>query len=118
MESTPLEYVEHPVIDISFNDINLENYELINSFAPFGEAWPSPNFRLKHVRCDSLMYSKDGQHILTMVGKNLKLVGFNKPRSDLKDKTYINVIGALKKTYFRGQYTLEYRISDIEDFVS
>lgn len=118
VESTPLEYVEHPVIDIVFNDINMETYELINSFAPFGESWPMPSFRLKHVRVSALTYSKDEKHILTMIGKNLKLVAFNQPKEMISRFNYINVTGNFKKSVFRGITTLEYRINDIEEYIN
>ena len=113
-ESTPMEYVEHPTIDIGFNDFNMENYELINSFSPFGEGWSAPSFKLKHVKTSVLTYSKDSNHILTMVGRNLKIVGFNFPKKEIEKNMFINIIGGFKKTYYRSVATLEFRISKIE----
>ena len=61
-------YVPHPVIDIAFSEVNYENYELIQSFSPFGESWEAPSFRIKHIKTDVLTFSRDEKHIICKVG--------------------------------------------------
>ena len=115
-ESTPIEYIEHPSIEINFSELNLENYELVNSFSPFGESWKMPSFKIKHIRTDSLMFSRDGKHILTTLGSSLRLVGFNFSRDYMSDYTFVNVIGNIAKSSFRGNTYVEFRIKEIEDY--
>ena len=115
-ENTPIVYIEHPSIEINFSEINLENYELINSFSPFGEAWKVPSFKIKHIKTDSLMYSRDGKHILTSVGSSLRLVGFNFSKEFMSDYSFVNIIGVLAKTSFRGNTYIEFRIKEIENY--
>ena len=114
--NTPIEYVEHPSIEINFSELNLENYELVNSFSPFGEAWKMPSFKIKHIKTDSLMYSRDGNHILTTLGSSLRLVGFNFSRDYMNEFTFVNIIGNIAKSTWRYNTYIEFRIKEIEDY--
>ena len=115
-KNTPIVYVEHPSIEINFSEINLENYELVKSFSPFGEAWKVPTFKIKHIKTDSLMYSRDGKHILTSVGSSLRLVGFGFSREEVSEYSFINIIGYLEKSSFRGNVYIEFKIKEIEPY--
>lgn len=99
--------VEHHYIDINISEINNENYELINSFSPFGESWPAPLFRLRHIKVDTLMYSKDHKHILTTLGNELKLVYFNYPEL-IEQRKYIDLIGLVNKKSYKGHDYIEF----------
>ena len=111
--NTPLEYVPNPTIDISFTDVNNENYELINSFSPFGEAWPIPLLKISHIKVDTLTFSRDEKHILTMVGSSLKLVGFNFNKKDVQENRFVDMVGTMKKGSYRGISYLEFNIKEI-----
>ena len=115
-KNTPIVYVEHPSIEINFSEINLENYELVKSFSPFGEAWKVPTFKIKHIKTDSLMYSRDSKHILTTIGSSLRLVGFGFSREEVSEYNFINVIGYLEKSSFRGNVYIEFKIKEIEPY--
>ena len=115
-KNTPIVYVEHPSIEIKFSEINLENYELVNSFSPFGEAWKVPTFKIKHIKADSLMYSRDGKHILTSIGSSIRLVGFNFSRDYMSEFSFVNIVGTLAKTSYRGNSYIEFRIKEIEPY--
>ena len=114
--STPFVYVEHPTIEIAFSEINMENYELINSFSPFGESWPAPLFKIKHIKTSNLLFSKDNKHIVTTLGASLKLVGFNFPKENVLENQFINAIGYLNKGSYRGHTYLEFKIQEIEPY--
>lgn len=103
--------VEHPYIDINMSEINNENYELINSFSPFGESWPIPLFRLKHIKVDTLMYSKDHKHIITSLGNELKLVYFNYPEL-IEQRKFVDVVGTLTKKSYKGHDYIEFSCRD------
>ena len=110
--SKPIQKVIHTSIDIGISELSLENYELINSFGPFGESWPTPLFNLKHIKVSTLTYSRDHKHIITSVGNRLKLVYFNYPKKELESLVYIDVIGTINKRIFQGYTYLEFNIKE------
>lgn len=109
----PIMYVEKPSIEVFMNELTNENYELLNSFGPFGEAWPMPVLKLSHVKTSTLMFSRDGKHILTSFGYSLRLVGFNFSKEDVLQKEYIDIFGSIKKSFFRGNSYIEFLIKEI-----
>lgn len=106
---------EMSTIDLYINEISRENFELINSFSPFGENWPSPLFKLSRVRVASLLFSRDGQHITTSIGNSAKLTGFHFPKDDLSAYQYIDMIGTLRLSTFYGKTTVEFLINEINE---
>ena len=105
---------EHQTIDLGINELNLENYDLICSFGPFGESWIAPLFKIKHIRVDSLTYSRDHKHIITSIGNKQKLVYFNYRESELDGNFYVDAIGTLqKKTYMSNTY-LEFGVKEMK----
>ena len=99
-ERTPSEK-EVKAIPLYINEITAENYALIESFSPFGECWPAPNFVLPRIRVASLMYSRDGQHILTSIGNNSRLTGFYFSKDSLSEYQYIDMVGTIRlSTYY------------------
>ena len=108
----PLSKVEHSSVDIGISELSLENYELIKSFGPFGESWPSPLFKLKHIKVSSLTYSRDHKHVITNIGNKQKLIYFNYPASDFESWTYIDVIGSINKKFYQGNTYLEFNVKE------
>ena len=102
-------------IPLYINEISFENYDLINTFSPFGECWPSPRFKLSRIRRESLMYSRDGQHILTAIGNNAKLSGFYFSRNQMLNYQYIDMIGSLRLSTFFNKTTVEFLINEISE---
>lgn len=114
-ESTPLEYVELPSIEINFSEINGENYDLIQTFAPFGESWPQPIFKIKHIKVSTLTFSRDEKHIITSVGYNLRLVGFNFPKNQITQFSFVNMTGSIRQGFYKDHKYLEFLIKDISE---
>ena len=106
---------ETPDITLYINDINFENYELINSFSPFGECWPSPRFVLPRIRVASLMYSRDGQHVLTSIGNSSRLTGFYFSKENLSQYQYIDMMGTLRVSSYYGKTNVEFLINEINE---
>ena len=90
------------------SELSLENYQLIKSFSPFGESWPAPLFRLRHIKVDTLMYSRDHKHIVTTLGNKLKLVYFNYPEEELANKKFVDIIGTISIKSYKGFDYLEF----------
>ena len=106
---------EKEVIPLYINEINRENYDLIESFSPFGECWQSPYFSLPRIRVASLMYSRDGQHILTSIGNNSRLTGFYFSKEMMSQYQYIDMLGTLRLSTYFNKTTIEFLINEINE---
>ena len=114
-KDNPVKKVTHDNIEIGLTEIDEENYNIIQSFSPFGEGWKAPEFFLKHIKTDSLMYSKSGEHILSYIGQGVKLVGFGFARSEMQEYSYVDMIGRIKQSIYRGSKTIEFVIKQINE---
>ncbi len=114
----PFEKVVHPYIDIGMSELTFDNLEIIESFSPFGEGWPAPLFRLRHIKVSTLMYSKDHKHIITSIGNKLKIVFFNYPEDELVNKSFVDVVGFLAKKSYKGNVYLEFSCKEFIDTVN
>ena len=108
-----IEIEDSYAIPLYINDINLENYQLVEAFSPFGENWPAPKFKLSRIKVSSLMYSRDAQHILTSIGNSSKLTGFYFSKEKMSEYQYVDMIGTLRVSTFYNKKTVEFLISDI-----
>lgn len=111
--SKPFIKVSHNYIELGISEFTFENYELINSFSPFGESWPTPLFKMKHIKVSSLSYSRDHKHIITTIGQRQKIVYFNVPFDKLKEADYIDIVGVIYKKNFKGYYYLEFNCKEL-----
>ena len=102
-------------ITLYINEITFENYELISSFSPFGECWPSPHFILPRIRVASLMYSRDGQHVLTSIGNSARLTGFYFSKDNLSQYQYIDMVGTLRLSTYYNKTNVEFLINEINE---
>ena len=100
-------------IDLYLNEINRENYDLVESFSPFGESWPTPHFKLSRIKTQSLMFSRDQKHILTSIGNSAKLTGFYIPKERVMEYQYVDMIGTLRLSTYMGKTTVDFIINDI-----
>lgn len=114
VNNTPLQKVDKPNIPISINDINIDNYHIYQSFAPFGIGWEAPLLHIDHIKVSSLMYSKNHDHILTPIGTNSKLVGFYLGNDDLSNYQFINVNGLLSLSSYRSNITIDFLIKSYD----
>ncbi len=108
------EYVEKN-IPLGLTEVSFENYELVKSFSPFGESWPAPTFLIPRILSTSLTFSRDNKHILTYIGQGVKLVGFNFPKEDITQLKYIDLLGKMRTSTYRGLTSLEFGIKDIKE---
>ena len=104
---------EDNIIPLYINDINYDNYLLVESFSPFGENWPAPRFKLSRIKASTLMYSRDAQHILTSIGNAARLTGFYFSKEKMKDYQYIDLIGTLRLSTYYNKNTVEFLINEI-----
>lgn len=104
-------------VDIGITSLLLENYYLVESFAPFGEFWPEPTFRIRRIKVSSLTYSKDNCHLLSSIGLNTRLVGFNISKESLSNFSYVDLIGNLKLSHFKGKTYLEFVVKNYKESI-
>lgn len=103
--------VETTSIEITLNDINVRNYEILRSFSPFGEAFKEPNFLIKGLKTANLSFITEGKHLSTVIGMNAKILGFNLSKEEMLKHQHVMLYGNLLLSEYRGRYTLEYRVS-------
>lgn len=111
VRNTPLEKIVKEEISIGITDVNEDSYRLIQAFSPFGEGWPSPLLSLKRIDTTSLFFSRDEKHILTQIGSNTRLTGFNFPRTEVQKNRFIDMTGHLRINTYRGFKNVEFIIS-------
>lgn len=102
-------------ITLYINEITFENYELIKSFSPFGECWSTPHFVLPRIRVASLMYSRDGQHVLTSIGNSSRLTGFYFSKDNLSEYQFVDMVGTLRLSTYYNKTTVEFLINEINE---
>lgn len=100
-------------IEISINDITEDNADLISSFAPFGECWKTPNLKISRIKTDSLMFSKNGEHILSQIGFNNRLVGFGFNKQKILLTPYVDMFGTIRKTFYKNNKNIEFLIKNV-----
>lgn len=112
--SHPIEKVEKECIPLYIRELTFENFEIIKSFSPFGECMRSPVFILPRIKTSALLWSKDQKHILTQIGTNQKLIGFNFPKDEVTQNDYIDLVGIMRENSYRGYKNLEFFINEIK----
>ena len=111
----PIVKVEKPSIPLSITEVTFENFELISKFGPFGEEWKKPIFDLQNIRVGSLKYSKDLKHIITQIGTNSKITGFNISKEILFGKNTVDFLGTLTSSTYKTIKSIEFLISSIKE---
>ncbi len=113
VKNTEIVKQEKKVIEISINDVNEENYDLIETFSPFGEDWKSPLLRVNHIKVDTLMYSKTQEHIITSISLRARIRGFGFSKEYMSQYKYVDVIGNMKENVYRGVRYIEFVVSEV-----
>ena len=103
------EYIELPLVDL-----NLDNYHLVQTFSPFGEGWPKPQFVLRHIATKSLFFSKNREHIITQLSPRSKIVGFNFPIEEVRKYQFIDMFGTLRTSIYNNVTSVEFYIKKLE----
>lgn len=99
-------------IEIGLQDINQSNYEIIETFSPFGQGMKEPSFIINGIKTASLTYMSMGKHISTSISLSSRLVGFFCPHEQVSKFDYINIVGTIRKSYFRGSSSVDFLIAE------
>ena len=115
VKNTKIEHVKKETIPMNINEINIDNYNLIKTFSPFGEAWKAPLFELSRIPTKNLFFSRTGEHILTQISLNTRLTGFNFPKSEVTEMNFVDLIGTLRTSVYRNITSTEFLIKEIKE---
>ena len=74
----------------------------------------APLFIVKHLKKDSLTFSKSGEHLLTYVGQGVKLTGFGISKNSVAEYTYVDLIGKIRENVYRGTTSIEFLIKEVK----
>ncbi len=107
---------------ISLEDVNEQNYKLIEKMAPFGMANPKPTFLFEDIEIVEVKkFGKEKNHLeISFASENRYMVRaiafFSAPenfKTLLEKGKKISLIANLEKSFFRGRPELRLRIVDI-----
>ncbi len=112
----PFQEEKKAVIDLSIEEVTLQNYEILRQLAPFGIGWPMPPFALKGLDVKALSYSKSHEHIMSDLSMKSRLVGFNISETSIQDYRYLDIIGHMHLNRYRGNTTLQFIIDEYHGF--
>ena len=110
-------------VQISLDEVNLENYRLVEKLAPFGIGNPKPLFLFEKIIVENVkMFGKEMNHLELVFqnshNKKVKAIGFflktDSFGMELKAGDKINLLANMEKSTFRGFTELRLRIVDLE----
>lgn len=121
-----IEVKEEMLIDahVSIDDVNEDNYKVIEKMAPFGMGNPKPVFMLENIEIFEVKeFGKEKNHLelsfKNSKGKTIKAISFFKTRNDydgveLASGNKICLIANFEKNNFAGREELRMRIVEIK----
>lgn len=106
----PITEEKKEAIQLSLDEITVQNYEIYRSLAPYGVGFEAPQFEVDGLQVSSLSFISKGEHIMTPISMKTKLVGFHINQSSLSNFKTIDIFGNMKMNYFHGKATLQFMI--------
>jgi single-stranded-DNA-specific exonuclease len=100
------------IIPCELEELNLENYGLIRSLAPYGEEFNEPYLSIK-MPCKNISYISNGRHIKGQVNFVTSFIGFNQNK-DFGRKGEVTLIGKLEKDNFKGEGYLSFKVEEVK----
>lgn len=101
------------IIDCSLDELNYENYEIINSLAPYGEGFNEPYLSVEFP-CKNINYLKDYKHIKGIINFGCTFIGFNMNK-DFGRSGNVKLIGRLELDSYRGGKFLSFNVVEVEE---
>ncbi len=95
-------------VDINYSDINMDSLRLVGTFAPFGNGFPEPLFRIAPLSSDSFTYAKEGSYLRLTLPGGAKVFSFSFGEKDFPGNAMVTFYGHLRENVFRGQSECRY----------
>lgn len=91
-------------IEISFEDLNQENFDILNDFLPFGEGFPSPQFKITVSKTSLVIADSKKATFVFDRAHSRKITFFGVPESIHGNAAgEITFVGEFKKEVFNGK---------------
>ncbi|MGP1414051.1 MAG: single-stranded-DNA-specific exonuclease RecJ [Bacillales bacterium] len=110
--------IKHPFIDdnneyinITIDDINYINYELIRKLSPFGQGFKKPKFLLSNINTSFLHIDENSKHIICNYNVNSSIIYFNYPKSIL-ERNNVNLYGYMNENIFKNHRKIQFNIKE------
>lgn len=105
--------------ELTFDEVTLENYKLLEKLAPFGTGNPKPLFIFKKAVIQNIKtFGKENNHLelgfVNSRGQKIKAVGFFREPGELKVGDQINLFANLELSFFGQRSELRLRIVGME----
>lgn len=101
-------------LPLYLSDLNLSDYNIYRSFAPFGEGHNRPNFLLSNFPVNSFTPSKDDKHLFSAPSLNSKIVYFNYDKN-IKNAHFIDILGDLTRNTFAGHTYIQFLVREYRE---
>ena len=101
-------------LPIYISDLNLTDYSIYRSFAPFGEGHPRPTFLLNNFPVKSFISSKDDRHLFATPSATSKIVYFSYDKN-VKNYHYIDILGDLTRNTFNGYSYIQFLVREYRE---
>lgn len=98
-------------LPLYLSDLNVSDYNIYRSFAPFGEGHNRPNFALSNFPMSSFSTSKDDKHLFSSPSLNSKIVYFNYDKN-IKNAHFIDLFGELTRNTFLGRTYIQFLVRE------
>lgn len=93
-------------------EINLKNYEILRSFAPFGNDWREPTFILKDVDINRISrVGVNQEHLSILLNNKSKVIGFRYPFNTLVNPT-VDLTGVLRLNKYKDFVTVNFLLQN------
>ncbi|OQA79548.1 MAG: Single-stranded-DNA-specific exonuclease RecJ [Tenericutes bacterium ADurb.Bin239] len=107
----PLVKVPEKYLEVTIDEITPENFEMINRLSPFGHKFKTPLLFVSPLHFIKYAYSRDGQHVITLLPSGIKLIAFYMA-DESKNPLNIGFTAIFVQSEFRGRKTIELRIKE------
>ena len=97
-------------IEISINELTMENYEILATLKPFGQGFLEPLFLLENIKTKALTFLYNKPHIISKISIQSSIVGFNIDKNDFILEPYRNIYGKLSLNKYKDNVTLQFII--------
>ena len=104
---------EKKFIEVSVNDLSLENYKIYRMFAPFGEGRTKPHFKINHLNMNEIRNYIFNKHIIYRLNSEASILLFNYDPIIL-DASFIDIFGSFTLNEFNGLKSVQLIVEGYE----
>ena len=108
------EIMTTPIIELGIQDLNWDNYSVLQSFAPFGQDFKAPKFTIAHLKTSELRFIKGDRYMATNLSLDTKLLSFQISKEQVISHQFIDISGYIKSQSYRGKHELVFMASGFE----